>query len=80
MVNLITAIFLQRRDATKPNLTQMEIEDSPKSNSLFALSFKSDDGKRYYVNASVTGQPLVIDSTTGPQYIFNHVIPTIEIE
>jgi len=58
----------------------MEIEDSPKSNSRFALSFKSDDGKRYYVNASVTGQPLVIDSTTGPQYIFNHFIPTIEIE
>ena len=50
----------------------------PNNQNVFSLSFKSDDGKRYYVNASVTGQPLVIDSIPGPQYIFNYIIPTKE--
>ena len=68
------------RDSAKPNLTQMVVEDSPNNPSVFSLSFKSNDGKRYYVKASTTatGQPLVIDSTPGPQYIFNHLIPTRE--
>jgi len=66
------------RDSAKPNLTQMEMEVSPNNPSVFSLSFKSDDDKPYYVNASGTGQPLFIDSTKGPQYIFNHVIPTRE--
>ena len=55
------------RDSAKPNLTQMEVEDSPNNPSVFSLSFKS-----------ATGQPLVIDSTPGPQYIFNHLVPTRE--
>ena len=65
----------QVRDDTAENLTQMVKLDSAETD-IFALAFKSHDGKLYYVNSPGTGQPLVIDSRIEPQYIFLRLIPT----
>ena len=53
----------------------MEVEFKSPDDVIFALAFIGEDGKRYYVHCTGTGQPLVINST-GPQYIFSHLIPT----
>jgi len=48
------------------------------STSNVALAFKSDDNdKLYYVKSTGVGQPLVLDSTIDPPYIFNPISPAI---
>ena len=44
-----------------------------------ALAFKSDDNdKLYYVKSTGVGQPLVLDSTIDPPYIFNPISPALK--
>ena len=64
-------LFAQIRDDSKEYLTQMVLLYSNNNNDVVALAFKSDDGgKLYYVTSQGAGQPLVIDSTIDPPYIF----------
>jgi len=68
---------LQIKDDEKEYLTQM-VQLTNSNNGLYALAFKPDDNdKLYYVKSTGEGQPLVIDSTIDPPYIFNIVIPTL---
>ena len=68
---------MQVKDDEKKYLTQMvQLSNSTLKNGLFALAFKQDDNdKLYYVKSTGIGQPLVIDSTIDPPFIFTAVIP-----
>jgi len=62
--------FTQIRDDNE-YLTQMVQLYNDDDDRFFALAFKShSDDKCYYVKSQGVGQPLVIDSTIAPPYIF----------